>query len=136
MERLQILNELALPLVQRCGADLDDVRVQIEQRLVEVLAEPDGFHALEFPSLQLTPLDGGFELLELGDDLFLRLVDQDAVVTLLRRILHAEEVRVVVFQVTVFKVRKLPLALAEGVVALGVLLEERNGDLLPEVTFS
>ena len=84
VERLEILDELALALVQRRGADLDDVRVQIEQRLVQVPAEPDGLHALELPGLEVALLDRGLELFELGDDLLLRLVDQDAVVALVR----------------------------------------------------
>ena len=84
VERLQILDELALALVQRRRADLDDVRVQIQQRLVQVPAEPDGLHALELPRLEVALLDRGLQLLELGDDLLLRLVDQDAVVAIVR----------------------------------------------------
>ena len=84
VERLEVLDKLALALVQRRRADLDDVRVQIEQRLVQVLAEPDGLHAPELPGLEVALLDRGLELLELGDDLLLRLVDQDAVVALIR----------------------------------------------------
>ena len=47
MERLQILDEHTLAFVQRRWADLGGFRLQTEQRLVEVLAEPDGLHALE-----------------------------------------------------------------------------------------
>ena len=84
VERLEILDELAFALVQRRWADLDDVRVQIEQWLVEMPAKPDRLHALEFPRFQVTLLDRGLELFELRDDLLLRLVDQDAVVAIVR----------------------------------------------------
>ena len=114
VESLQVLNELALTLVQRRRADLYDLRVETKQRLVQVIRERDGFHALKCPRLQLALLDGGFKLLELGDDIFLRLVDQDAVVALVRRLLRTEEVRVAAFQIAVLQVRKLPLTLAEG----------------------
>ena len=71
------------------------------------------------------------EFVEFGDYLLLRLVDQNAVAHM-RRILHAQKVRVATFEVAVFEVRKLPLAFAECVVAVGVLLEQRNGDFLPK----
>lgn len=94
--------------------------------------EPDGLHALEFPRLQITLLNCGFEFFELGDNLILRLFKQDTVTPVLR-FLEFGKVRVVALQFAVFEMRKLPLAFAESVVALGVFLEQRKGDLLPEM---
>lgn len=84
VERLEILHEPALALVERRGADLYDVRVQIEKRLVQVLAEPNGLHALELPWFEVPLLNRDLELPELGDDVVPRPVDQDAVIALIR----------------------------------------------------
>jgi len=81
-------------------------------------------------------LDVRLELVELRDDLLLRLVDQDAVVALVRSLPDAEKVRVVALEVSVLEVGQLPFALAEGVITLRVLLEQREGDLLPLYWFS
>ena len=80
VEHLQILNEPALALVQQCRVNLDCLIVQIEQWLVEVLAEPDGLHTSEFPGFEIALLDGEFKLFELGNDILLRLVDQNAII--------------------------------------------------------
>jgi hypothetical protein len=94
--------------------------------------EKNGLHATEFPALKQPILYSGLELLELGDDLRLGLVDQYAVIGICRRFLRAEEVRVVGLEIAIFQVRELPVALAEFVVALGVGLEEGDGDLVPK----
>src|SRR5690606_40352536 len=39
VKRLEVLDEQALALVQRRGADLDDVRVEVQERLIQVLPE-------------------------------------------------------------------------------------------------
>ncbi len=86
-----------------------------------MLAEPDGLHATEFPWLEIPLLDQRFELLEFLDNLLLRLLDEDAV-PILALCLADKEIRVVLAQFPVLQVRQLPLTLAKGVVALGVLL--------------
>src|SRR5712691_6124121 len=92
---LQILDELPLALVQRRRADLNNVLVEVQQRLVQVPAEPDGFHAVERPWLEVALLNEGLEVFEFGDNLLLRSLDQDAVVAIARLLLHAQEVRIV-----------------------------------------
>src|SRR5215471_8970433 len=124
MTCLQILDELPLALVQRRRADLNNVLVEVQQRLIQVSAKPDGFHAAERPRLEVTLLNEGLEVFELGNNLLLRSLDPDAVVAIARLLLHAQEVRIVRGQLPILQVRQLPLALAEGVVALGVLLKQ------------
>ena len=53
VECLEIFHELPLALVQRCGADLDNITLQIQKRLIQVPAEPDRFHAAELPGFQI-----------------------------------------------------------------------------------
>jgi hypothetical protein len=135
VERLEILDEPALSLVQRGGADLDDLCVEIEQGLIQMLAEPDRLHAPECPRLEVAFLDRDLQFFELGGDLLLRLVDQDAVAALFGSFPDAQEVRVVLGEVTILQVRQFPLALAERVVALGVLPEQGDGNLIPQTHF-
>lgn len=51
VKRLEIFHELSLALVKRHGADLDDVRVEIQERLVQMPTEPDRLHPVKFPRL-------------------------------------------------------------------------------------
>src|SRR5438093_4638120 len=132
MKCLQILDELPLALVQRRRADLNNVLVEVQQWLIQVPAKPDGFHAAERPRFEVTLLNEGLEVFELGNNLLLRSLDQDTVVAIARLLLHAQEVRIVRGQLLILQVRQLPLTLAEGVVALGVLFEQRQRNLFPQ----
>src|SRR5690606_32243513 len=95
MKGLEILHEEALSFVERRWANLDDLRIKIQQRLVEVTPKPDGLDALEFPGFQVALLDGGLQFLQFGYDLLPRPVDQDAIVAFVWRLLDAKKVRIV-----------------------------------------
>src|SRR6516225_4609097 len=80
VECFQILYEIPLAFVERHRAHLDDVLVQVEQRLVQVPTKPDRLHAVELPRFEVTLLNQRLQLLESSDNLFLGLLDQYAVV--------------------------------------------------------
>jgi hypothetical protein len=113
---LQVFDELTLTPVEWRRTDLDDLLVQVQQRLVQVLPEPDGLHAAELPRPQAAGLDQRLQLPELLGDFHLRLFDQDAVVSF-RLFSHALEVRVVLRQVLILQMGQFPLAFAERVVS-------------------
>src|ERR1022692_3655953 len=98
-------------------------------------AKPDRLHAAEFPRLQVSTLDQGFQFSEFGDDLFLRSVEEDTIIPFAVLVPTLGEVRIVLRQFLIFKMRQLPLTLAEGVQALGELLQQGERDLLPETDF-
>ena len=130
--RLQVLDEAALAPVERRGRDLHQPAFEGKQGLVQMPIEPDGAEALEGPRLQIAGLDRRLQRLQLRHDVLPRLLDEDAIAVLATFLPHRGEIRIVLGQRPVFEVRKLPLVLAEGVVTLHVLLEQRERDLLPE----
>ena len=117
------------PRLSGARRDLHDPAFEGEQGLVEMSIESDG--ALR-PWKVSAVLDHRSQRLQPGHDILPRLLNENAVSVLAALLAHRGEIRVVSGQIAVFEVRKLPLVLAEGVVALRVLLEQRERDLLPE----
>ena len=94
--------------------------------------EADRLEALELPIPQGSGLDFGLQLFQLGSDILARTIDEDAVIVLAARVICVREVGIVLVQVAQLEMRKLPFSLAEGVVPLRVLSQQRGCDLLPE----
>ena len=94
--------------------------------------EPDRLDALELPIPQGSILDFGLQLFQLGSDILARAINEDAVIVLAAWVIRVREVGIVLVQVAQLEMRKLPFSLAEGVIPLPVLSQQRGCDLLPE----
>ena len=131
--RVQVLDEATLALIERRRRDLYRAALEEHQRLVEVPAEPDGLDAAELPGFEVACLNGRLQLIQLLDNLLLRLLDQDAMSVLGAGLPDDEgEIGIVPADVPVLQVRQLPLALPERVVPLGVLAQQAKRHFLPD----
>jgi hypothetical protein len=68
-------NESAFAFIDWNGTDLDEVVVHVKHRLVEATIKPDSLQNLELPPKERPICDGSLQLLQLGDDIFLRAFD-------------------------------------------------------------
>src|SRR5205823_770305 len=72
----QVEHEVALPFVERHRTDLDKIALEVQKRLVQVLAEPHGFEVAPFPALERPVLEHLLQFSEVLDDGVRRLLDQ------------------------------------------------------------
>ena len=79
---------------------------------------------MKLPWFQLAALDGTLKLLKLGHNLQLGTLNKNPVIAFGRIVRAAHKVWIASLQISIFKMRQLPLTLPESIVTLGILFQQ------------